>query len=140
MNLTLDSSVIVASLRKQEKRHKECKTLLEQLKNGEHTAYESGIVLVEVTAAIRRRTGSKDLAMRVKNDLLELNFLNFLELTELRMKRSAEIASRIGVRGMDAIVIQIAEETGSVLVTLDEEMMKAAKEIVTVKEIQRLLT
>ena len=140
MNLTLDSSVIVASLRKQEKRHKECKTLLEQLKNGEHTAYESGIVLVEVAAAIRRRTGSKDLAIRVKNDLLELNFLNFLELTELRMKRAAEIASRIGVRGMDAIVIQIAEETRSVLVTLDEEMMKAAKEIVTVKEIQRLLT
>ena len=114
--------------------------MLEQLKNGEHTAYESGIVLVEVAAAIRRRTGSKDLAIRVKNDLLELNFLNFLELTELRMKRAAEIASRIGVRGMDAIVIQIAEETRSVLVTLDEEMMKAAKEIVTIKEIQRLLT
>jgi len=51
-----------------------------------------------------------------------------MELTELKMKRAAEIASRIGVRGMDAIVIQIAEETGSVLVTLDEEMMKAAKQ------------
>ena len=104
MNLTVDSSVIVASLRKQERRHKECKTLLEQIKNGRHTVYESGIVLVEVSAAIRRRTGSKDLAIRAKDDLLKLSFLNFLELTELRMKRSAEIASRIGVRGMSVAV------------------------------------
>ncbi len=52
MNLTLDSSVIIAALRRQEAQHNECKALLEQIKDAKHTAFESVIVPVEVAAAI----------------------------------------------------------------------------------------
>jgi len=66
MMLTLDSSVIVAAFRENEKKHKKCLKLLEKVKNGQHTAVEPYTVLVEITAAIKRRTGSEELAETVK--------------------------------------------------------------------------
>jgi predicted nucleic acid-binding protein len=127
MQLTLDSSVIVAALRKQEKKHKQSKTLLEKVKNGEHIAFEPYIVLVEVVAAIRRRTGSESLADRVKKDLQQINTLNFLELESRRANESANIAKVTGVKGMDAIVAQIAKEFDATLVSLDVEMIERLK-------------
>ncbi|MGC8931648.1 MAG: hypothetical protein ACP5K6_08995 [Dictyoglomus sp.] len=62
--LTLDSSIIIAALREQEEKHDICFGVLEKVKNGEYIAIEPYIVLVEVTAAIRRRTGSKNLLKR----------------------------------------------------------------------------
>ena len=43
---------------------------------------------------------------------------------------AAEIAANIGVRGMDAIVIQVAKEYGIPLVTLDKEMLEKAAGVV----------
>ena len=76
--VTLDSSVIVAALREQEKKHEECKRVLEKVKDGKLIALEPYTVLVEVVAAIKRRTGSTPLAERVKNDLQDIDTINFL--------------------------------------------------------------
>lgn len=51
MLLTLDRSVIVAALRKQEDSHAQCLRLLEKIQNGEHTAVQPYTVLIEVGAA-----------------------------------------------------------------------------------------
>lgn len=139
MNLTLDSSTIVASLREQEPLHKECKALLQQVKDGKHIAFESVIVPVEVTAAIRRRTGSEKLARQVRENLLQLNSLLLFELTESRMNFAARIAERVSLKGMDAIIAQIAEERGSILVTLDGEFAGRVKEVLAVKDVETLL-
>jgi len=140
MDLTLDSSVIVAALRKQEAMHRECKTLLEQVKEGRHRAYESMIVPVEVTAAIRRRTDSERLAKQARENLLKLGSFLFLELTESRMNSAARIAERTSLKGMDAIIAQIAEERGSILVTLDGEFAERVDQIIAVKDVGTLLT
>lgn len=139
MNLTLDSSIIVASLREQEPLHKECKALLQQVKDGKHKAFESVIVPVEVTAAIRRRTGSERLAKQVRENLLQIEDLQLFDLTESRMNFAARIAEQVSLKGMDAIIAQIAEERGSVLVTLDEEFAKRVNQIVTVQNVEALL-
>jgi predicted nucleic acid-binding protein len=139
MNLTLDSSVIVAALREQEPMHHACQALLSQVKNGVHMSFESATVLVEVTAAIRRRTGSEELARQVRKNLRELPFLFFLELTESRMNLAARIAEKSPLKGMDAIIAQIAEEKDSVLVTLDDEFAKRVKEIVKVEDVGAFL-
>lgn len=135
----MDSSVIIAALRKQEPLHKECKTLLQQVKDGKHIALESVIVPVEVIAAIRRRTNSERLARQVRENLLQLNSLFLFELTESRMNLAARIAERGSLKGMDAIIAQIAAERGSVLVTLDEEFTERVKQIVTVEDVKALL-
>lgn len=98
--LTLDSSIIVAALRKEEEKHEECK---------------------------RRRTGSEELSDRVKRDIENIDTIYFLELTKQRVDKAAKIAYKSGIRGMDAIVVQIAEENKSILLSLDIEMLDKIK-------------
>jgi len=100
MIVTLDSSVIIAALRKQEERHKECRSLLEKVKDGKFIALEPYIVMIEVIAAMRRRTGSKQLAERVKNDLRSIDTIKFLDLVSFRAEEATEIATEMSVRGM----------------------------------------
>jgi len=134
--LTLDSSVIVASLREQEEKHVVCKHLLERVKNGEFVALEPYTVLVEVVAAIKRRTGSESLAGMVKSGLEDISSIAFMDLISIRADDAAKIAKETGVRGMDAIVIQIAKEFGSSLVSPDMEMIERSRFIVDIVDLE----
>jgi predicted nucleic acid-binding protein len=130
--------VIVAALRKQEKDHLLALKLLRKIKDQEHIAIEPYTVLVEVAAAIRRRTGSKELATRVKDDLLSLGTFRFVDLDAVSSSSAAGIAADIGVRGMDAVVIQVAKEFGIPLVTLDVEIIEKEKGIVEIPDLASL--
>lgn len=136
MFLTLDSSVIVAALRKQEEKHIQCRSLLEKVKETQHIAIQPYTVLVEVVSAIRRRTNSQLLASRVKELLQNIDTLNFVELESMRADAAADMAARTGLRGMDAIVVQVAEEFDTTLVSLDEEMMDRAKSVVNIRNVE----
>lgn len=138
MNICLDSSVIVAALRKQEVHYEAAKNLLEKVKDGNHIAIEPYIVLIEVVAAIKRRTGSTELAKRVKNDFLAIDTINFTDLESTRASDASEIAMNLGVRGMDAIVIQTAKEFNVPLITLDKEMIEKAKSFVDIRAVDDL--
>lgn len=139
MNLTVDSSVFVSALRMDEEKHAKSLALFRKIKDGEHIAIEPYSVLVEVIAAIRRRTDNMFLARRVKNDFLKIDSLNFVEIGEVMAKGAAEIAAKTGVRGMDALIIQTAKEYNALLVSLDNEMTKRAKEVVKIAEIEKLI-
>ena len=130
--------MIVAALRKQEVHYEASKNLLEKVKDGNHIAIEPYIVLIEVVAAIKRRTGSTELAKRVKNDFLAIDTINFTELESIRASDASEIAMNLGVRGMDAIVIQTAKEFNVPLITLDKEMIEKAKPFVDILAVDDL--
>ena len=132
--VTLDSSVIVSALRKEEEHYLDCRNILEKVKDGFYIAVEPYTVLVEIAAAIKRRTGSQKLSARVIKDLLAIDTVHFLDLDSTRTKQAIEIAQRFGVRGMDAIVIQIAEEFSATLISLDIEMLKNIKSLVKIIE------
>ena len=132
--VTLDSSVIVSALRKEEEHYLVCQNILEKVKDGFYIAVEPYTVLVEIAAAIKRRTGSQKLSARVIKDLLAIDTVHFLDLDSTRTKQAIEIAQHFGVRGMDAIVIQIAEEFSATLISLDIEMLKNIKSLVKITE------
>lgn len=132
--VTLDSSVIVSAPRKEEEHYLVCRNILEKVKDGFYIAVEPYTVLVEIAAAIKRRTGSQRLSVRVIKDLLAIDTVHFLDLDSTRTKQAIEIAQRFGVRGMDAIVIQIAEEFGATIMSLDMEMLKNVKSLVKIIE------
>ena len=134
--LTLDSSVIVASLREQEEKHVVCKRLLERVKNGEFVVLEPYAVMVEVIAAIKRRTGSESLAEMVKSGLEDISSIIFMDLISIRADDAAKIAKETGVRGMAAIVIQIAKEFGSPLASPDMKMIERSKSTTTTVNIE----
>jgi predicted nucleic acid-binding protein len=98
----------------------------------EYIAIEPYSVLVEVVAAIRRRTDDMALAKRVKDDFLNIDTLNFVEIGDVLAEGAAEIAAKIGVRGMDALIIQTAKEYNASLVSFDDEMAERAKEVVKI--------
>ena len=135
MYVVLDSSVIVGALVESEEKHFKCKSILEQAKNGKFIAIEPYSVLVEVTAAIKRRTGSEDLAERIMKDLQNIDSIHFLELVAFRAIRAAEICKQTALRGMDAIVVQAADEFDATLVSLDEEMLDRSRKIVKIKSV-----
>ena len=85
-------------------------------------------VFVEVVAAIRRRTGSEELAneveVEVKEELLKIENVSFVILDQRAAEDAADLAIQKGVRGMDALVMQTAKEYETELVTFDDEMMK----------------
>jgi len=134
--VTLDSSVIVAALRKHEERHRQCQSLLEKVQKGQYIAIQPYTVLVEVAAAVKRRTNSQRLAKRVKELLQNIDTLDFVELGTIRADAATDMAINTGLRGMDAIVVQVAAEFGATLVSLDEEMIEKARAIINVRSVE----
>jgi len=124
--LTIDSSVIIASLLKKEPRHKEALEIWNAILSGRNVAVMPYSVLVEVVAAIKRRTGSESLAMEVKQELLNIEAISFVILDDKTAVEAADLAAKTGVRGMDALLIQVAKEFGTELISFDEEMMSKA--------------
>jgi predicted nucleic acid-binding protein len=86
-------------------------------------------VLVEVVATIKRRTGSKSLAMEVKQELLNIETISFVILDDKSAVEAADLAAKTGVRGMDALVIQVSKEFKTELVTFDDEMTEKIKSL-----------
>ena len=122
--LTIDSSVIIASLLENESRHNEAMQIWDAVIAGGDVAIMPYSVFVKVVAAIRRRTGSEELATEVKEELLKIENVSFVILDQRAAEDAADIAIQNGVRGMDALVMQTAKEYETELVTFDDEMMK----------------
>lgn len=131
--LTIDSSVIVASLLEQEKDHLKALSLWKEVVTGNVVAIMPYTVLVEVVAAVRRRTGQKELAQRVKKELLALDTVNFVIVDPDSASDASDIAIEAGVRGMDAVVIQTAKEYNTTLVSLDAEMIEKSAAMVKIR-------
>ena len=125
--VTIDSSVIISSLLRQKKRHQEACDLWNRVIAGDWFAVMPYSILVEVVAAVRRRTGSETLAKEVQKQLLALDNLSFMPLDDRAAQKAADIAAKTGLRGMDALVIQVAKEFKTELISFDVEMMEKAR-------------
>ena len=127
--LTIDSSVIIASLLEKEPRHQEALKIWESVLAGENIAIMPYSILVEVVAAIRRRTGLEDLAGEVRKEILEIDNLSFVVLDQKAATEASDLAIQTGLRGMDVIVVQVAREFETELITFDEEMIQKAGKV-----------
>lgn len=134
--LTLDSSVFIAALRPHEPLHDPCRQLFERVIKGQYEVFVPYSVLVEVVAAAFRRTGSRQFARTVHAQLLQIPSIRFLDLVKSRASQACEWAMASGLRGMDALVLQVAREMETTLVTLDEEFVELAKPVVRTQSIR----
>jgi predicted nucleic acid-binding protein len=124
--VTVDSSIIISSLLPAEKRHEEARSIWNKVLTGDYAAVMPYTVLVEVVAAIRRRTGSELLAIEMQKTLEGIESLSFIMLDGRSTARACRIAAKSGLRGMDALVVQVAKEYKAELLTFDEEMRQKA--------------
>ena len=122
----LDSSVLVSSLVSSDEHHSEGARLIEDLlSNSEFTVYTSSIVPVEVSASVARRTRDREIAMLVTEQLAKWIKLGRLKIDYLnldRMNSASEIATKYFLKGMDAMIVQVAHERRIPIVTFDKEI------------------
>ena len=137
--LTVDSSVFIAALRPTESLHDQCRQLFEHIIKGQYEVFVPYSVLVEVVAAAFRRTGSRQFARIVHAQFLHIPSIHFLDLVKSRASQACELAIASGLRGMDVLVLQVAKEMGTTLVTLDEEFVELAKRVVRTQSIGTLV-
>ena len=139
--VTLDSSVLVSSLVGKDVFNLTARRVMEKVFSGEYHTSSSAIVPVEVCASISRRAGL-DKAFLAKSQLLrweKMGLVAYSEFTHKRREEAIELAIRLRMRGMDAIVVQVAKEKGAVLITFDKEMAEKARaevEVLTHDELQ----
>ena len=132
--VTLDSSVLASAFLKEDRFRPMALRVVEKVFLGRYHVATSAIVPVEICGAISRRAGV-DKAVSVKRQLDKwenMKFIAYSDLSGRRRKEATEIAVKLKLKGMDAIVIQAAKEKKAVLVTFDEEMAEKAKTTVEV--------
>jgi len=126
MKLVIDSNIFISSVDPKDIFHSECYPIFEKLLNFELEALCPALVLVETTCVIRRRTNSETIAIAVYKNLSRLLSITWLDITVDVAESACMIGCKTGLRGGDAIVLQVAEQYGIPLLTKDKEMKKKA--------------
>lgn len=140
--VALDSSALVSAFVKEDEFRPIARRIMEKIFSGQYHSTTSTVVFVEACGAISRRAGV-DKAISAKNQLIkweDLNLTAYSELTRQRREEAAELTIKLKMRGIDAIVVQVAKEKKGTLITFDEEMAekaKAAVEVLTHKDFSK---
>ncbi len=88
------------------------------------------ILLPEVTGAIRRATGSSQLAGAAAEWLAGLDGLELVAIDRRLAERSAELCRDFALKGCDAVYVALADRYGATLLTLDTEQLEKASAVV----------
>lgn len=119
----VDASVWISLCHAGDRHHKKTRRWLEgRILDGERLVAPT-LLRIEVAAAVRRLTGDRDLAEEALAALDQGNLLELVELDAERSRRAAEIAAATGVRGADAVYLELAVQRGEALVTWDRQQL-----------------
>jgi predicted nucleic acid-binding protein len=126
MKLVVDSNIFVSALDPRDSFHGECYPILKKILAFEIEAICPLLVLVEVTCVIRRRTNSEELAIAVYKNLSRLPAIDWLDITFEVAEGASILGAKVGLRGGDAIILQVALQYGIPLLTKDREIKQRA--------------
>ena len=129
----IDASVYVSLTNESDRHHGRCVSWLGETLETDESLVAPSLLLVEVTASIRRLTGDGKLAARVGDELQALELVELVPLTLERSKSAAMIAAKTAVRGADAVYLALAKERRETLVTLDRQQLERGGEVATVQ-------
>ena len=128
--ITIDASVLVAAVDLRDPAQPDAKAFVDAVTTLGDPVHEPTLVVVEVVAAIARRTGDVDAAMDGGTAVLATPGLVLHPLDMELAADAAAVATRDRLRGADAIYVATALRTGSILVTLDIEVQERARGLV----------
>ncbi len=121
MKLTIDSSVLVAAFVKSELRSDSAYALIQNIIENHHEVIIPITVLIESILAISRRANKK-LALETQEFILSLPNIKLVEIDFDMALDVIGLGRKTGLKGMDAIVVHVANEFQAQLATLDREM------------------
>ena len=129
--IVVDSNVFIASLIEDDKFYKVSIDSIEKMNIEELTFHISLIIPIEVSCAIARRIGAKEAkeSEEIIDNWVKEKKVIVYELNEKRMNESQNYGTKYKLKGMDAIIVQLALELNLPLITFDSEIIERAKDV-----------
>lgn len=131
MNLAIDASVFVSSVRTEETHYHTSRRFLMQVQSQNDVLFCPSLILPECAAAIARPTGDAALGEELVTLIEAMPGLQLVHLDSSLAHRAAEIAARHRLRGADAVYVAVAETLDAALITWDTEMVERGAAMVT---------
>ncbi len=129
----VDASVIISALLPPEIHHANSVNWLRNCGKRGEMLIVPAILLAEVAGPIARQTDNSQLGKAAKQFVLQLPNLRIVTLDQTLGDRAAEIAADYRLRGADAIYVAVAEHLGQPLITLDQQQLQRAEDLITAK-------
>ncbi len=130
--IVVDASLWVARLVEGDAFHALSRAWLDEQRRDGTTFLAPTLLLVEVAAAISRRTGQPNLTKRATQALQRLPHLRLVAMDANLVQKAADLAADLGVRGADAFYIATAHQLGVPLATLDADQAQRAARLLQV--------
>lgn len=128
--ITIDASVWVAADTSDEAARDVSRALLRAVLEARLAVHQPALSLVEVTAAVARRTQDANLAREAGQRILEMPFLVVHPLDLDSASEAAALAGHVRLRAADAVYAATALRHGTQLVTLDQELRERSALVV----------
>ena len=134
-DLVVDSNVWVASFVMSGEWHQRAQQFLGELQAQQHVCHLPNLVLVETCAAIGRRMTKHKSAevLRARQSFLtweQGGFIVWYELTQSRASSAIDIATQLGLKGSDGVIVALATELNIQLMTFDTEILQRFQDAV----------
>ena len=133
--IVVDASIFVSYLVSEDRFHVLCKNWLNKERSNDVILVSPSLMLVEVAGAISRRTGNSQLAERTIHSFNHLNGLRLVGMNQTLVEAGAILATRLGLRGADAIYVAVAQELNIPLATLDSDQRTRAANAVRIENL-----
>lgn len=128
--ITIDASVLVAAGAPDDPARADAAAFIAAALTDGLAIHQPTLTLVEVGAAIARRTGDSGLASEAGATLVSMPGLVLHPLDLEAAADSAAIAARLRLRGADAIYVATAARSAATLITLDDELLTRTSALV----------
>lgn len=129
----VDASVWVSLCHAGDRHHARSRRWLENSLGEAEPLAAPTLLRVEVAAAVRRLTGDRGLAEEALATFDGQNWVELVDLDSERGLRAAEIAAATGVRGADAVYLELAIQRGVTLVTWDRQQLERGSTVARVE-------
>jgi predicted nucleic acid-binding protein len=128
--VVVDASVWVSRLVEEDVFHDLCRQWLNGQRSRGNQFLAPALLLVEVAAAISRRTGDTDLARRAVHAIKMLPDLRLVEMSNDVVETAVVMGAELGVRAAGAFYIAVAQQLGLPLATLDSDQRQRAMRVI----------
>jgi predicted nucleic acid-binding protein len=131
--MVVDASVWVSWAVSQDVHHQTSSCWLERSAAAGKFLVAPVLLLVEVAAAISRRTGEPRLAHLAVANLLRVPGLRLVPVDHRLGQEAARLAADLGLRGADAVYVAMARGLNIPLVTWDRDQQERAGKVIVVR-------
>ena len=128
--MIVDASVWVASVLEEDAHHEVSLAFMHRFVKERQIATVPLLAWAEIAGAVARRTGDTDRGMKVAGFITAKPWVKGVPLETSLAGESMRLAARLRLRGADAVYVALAAISREPLLTLDNEMLERARDVV----------